>query len=154
MEKWTMRFLFASISGVMLSCSGALQPRQAAVNATCLDKFKPIFTSDLYAASADVTGKHLSGLILFKTMPDSSVRVVFTNEAGVKFFDFGFQRDGKFTAHQVIRQLNRKLVVRTLQKDFELAMMSRVGKENPGAYLDKGELRFAFGGKNETDWVV
>ena len=150
-----MRFLLISMLGGLMSCRPALQPRQpAAVDVACINKFKPHFTSDLYDASVDVIGKHISGLVLFKMMPDSAMRIVFTNEAGIKFFDFGFQGDGKFSAHYVIKQLNRKLVVKTLRKDFELTMMSRVGKEQPEAYFVKDELRFSFAGKKETDWVV
>src|SRR5258706_1999072 len=81
-------FLFALC---LLSCASSyhdLQPVQG--NASCLKKFRPVFHADWYNASVDVIGKHLSGLLLFKMMPDSSTRVVFTNEVGVTFFDFEF----------------------------------------------------------------
>ncbi|MEJ1237664.1 hypothetical protein WBG78_06035 [Chryseolinea sp. T2] len=77
-------------------------------------------TSSLYQASIDVTGHHLSGLLVIKAMPDSSWRAVFTNEAGVKFIDLGLGHDGKVTVHHAIRQLNRKPILITLGKDFAL----------------------------------
>ena len=101
-----------------------------------------------------MTGKHLSGLVLFKTMPDSSLRIVFTNEAGVKFFDFGFLPDGSFKAYSVIKQLNKKPVVKTLQQDFELILMRKVGRETPSIYHDGNHLKFGFEGKKNTDYVV
>ena len=55
-------------------------------------------------------------------MPDSSQRVVFTSEAGVTFFDFGFEQPKKFTVYSILRKLNRKSVVKTLRKDFELVL--------------------------------
>ena len=38
----------------------------------------------------NVVGNHLSGLLLIKKMPDSSTRMVFSNEMGLGFFDFEF----------------------------------------------------------------
>jgi hypothetical protein len=57
---------------------------------SCIQKFKPDFRQVVYRTSADVVGKHLSGLLVFKFMPDSSTRVVFSNEMGFSLFDFGF----------------------------------------------------------------
>ena len=56
----------------------------------CLLQFKPVFTKALYSTTVDVVGKHLSGLLLVKAMPDSSTRLVFSNEMGFKYFDFEF----------------------------------------------------------------
>ena len=55
-------------------------------------------------------------------MPDSSKRVVFTNEAGITFFDFAFSKDGVFKTITVIKQLNKKPVIRTLRRDFALVL--------------------------------
>src|SRR5688572_1834391 len=145
-----IRFLCLSLL-VILGCDPArptLQPAQ--VDVGCVKKLKPVFKSDLYNASIDVVGKHLSGLVLVKSMPDSSMRVVFTNEAGIKFFDFGFQPDGSFKAHQVIKQLNKKAVVKTLRQDFELVLMTRANRETPSAYANGSELKFGFAGKKDT----
>ena len=150
-----IRFLCLSFLALLMSCSPSVPALQSAqVDVACIKKFKPVFKSDLYNASIDVVGKHLSGLVLFKSMPDSSMRVVFTNEAGIKFFDFGFQSDGSFKAHQVMKQLNKKAVEKTLRQDFELVLMTRSQKETPKAYVNGSELKFAFAGKKDTDFVV
>ena len=103
MKSLAMRFLFLSLILMSGACSPKLPSVQslqpAVADAGCIKKFKPVFQSDWYAASIDVVGKHLSGLLLFKSMPDSSMRVVFTNEAGIKFFDFGFASNDDFTVH-------------------------------------------------------
>lgn len=92
-------------------------------NVDCVNKLAPSrFHTAWYHASVDVVGNHISGLLLVKNMPDSSYRVVFTNEAGVTFFDFGFLVDGTFKVHNVIKQLNKGPVIQTLQKDFELIL--------------------------------
>jgi hypothetical protein len=88
----------------------------------CANKLAPRrINSSWYHASVDVVGNHISGLLLIKNMPDSSKRVVFTSEAGVTFFDFGFST-GNFQVHNIIKQLDRKPVVETLRKDFELIL--------------------------------
>ena len=58
-------------------------------------------------------------------MPDSSTRIVFSNEAGFKFFDFGFHNDA-FTVYYIVSQMDRKAVIKTLRKDFELVLMRHV----------------------------
>ena len=55
-------------------------------------------------------------------MPDSSQRIVFTNESGMTLLDFGFEFKGKFKVHFVTRKLDKKPVIHTLRKDFELIL--------------------------------
>ena len=148
------RFLCVSILWFLVGCATLPPGQVTTADVQCIRKFKPTFKSDWYNASIDVIGKHLSGLVLFKVMPDSSHRVVFTNEAGIKFFDFGFQPDGKKITHQVIEQLDREMVVRTLQKDFELTLMNQVGMLVPRIYSQGEELFFSFPGKKETDAII
>lgn len=149
------RFLCLSILITILGCAPVRTTLPTVqIDITCIHKFKPVFQSDWYNTSVDVVGKHLSGLILFKHMPDGSVRVVFTNEAGVKFFDFGFRDDGTFTIYHIIKQLNKKPVVTALQKDFELLLLSEMGYKKPVSYQERNELKFAFAGKKETNYVV
>ena len=149
-----IRYLLASISLLIISCAPALyQGELIQAETKCIEKFKPVFISELYEAKVDVIGKHISGLLLFKTMPDSSTRVVFTNEAGVKFFDFEFSRKG-FRVYQIIRQLNKKPVVKTLQKDFEMILMQWIGSEKPMVYKNGTELRYVFSHDKERDCVI
>lgn len=94
----------------------------------CVNKFKPEFTRALYNTQVDVTGKHLSGLLIIKAMPDSSIRIVFSNEAGFKFFDFGFEQNG-FKVYYIFEQMDKKAVIKTLRKDFELVLMKHLNAE-------------------------
>lgn len=104
----------------------------AAGNVASLQKFKPYFTVALYNTLVDVVGNHLSGVLLIKKMPDSSTRMVFSNEMGFKYFDFEFAADGNFKVHSIIKQMNRKAVLKTLRKDFELILMNKM----PGSKVD------------------
>jgi hypothetical protein len=59
-------------------------------------------------------------------MPDSTLRVVFTNEAGVKFFDYEFSKTGSFRIVESIKPLKRKVVSNVLRKDLALATLLKV----------------------------
>src|SRR5882762_1062440 len=85
-----------------------------------VQRFKPVITTALYKIDVNVVGKYLSGLLLLKTMPDSSIRIVFSNEMGFKFFDFEFASGGRFKVNYIIKQMNRRPVITTLRQDFSL----------------------------------
>lgn len=93
----------------------------------CVQQFRPRFTSALYKTQVDVVGNHLSGLLVIKVMPDSSTRVVFASEMGLTFFDFAFLPDGQFKVYQIIKKMNKKAVIKTLRKDFELILFQHTG---------------------------
>ncbi|SHN77706.1 hypothetical protein [Chitinophaga sp. CF418] len=112
------------LMGLLSGCSAAyknLQPTSGDVN--CVTKFRPQFANTLYSTQVDILKHHLSGLLFFKQMPDSSLRVVFANEMGFKFFDFEFTRDGGFVKHYMLPKMDKKAVVKTLRGDFELVLL-------------------------------
>ena len=98
-----------------------LKPANGDVN--CIRNFAPQFSNTLYSTSVDITKHHFSGILFFKHMPDSSTRIVFANEMGVKFFDFGFTKDDQFIKYYVMPKLDKKVVVKALKKDLELVIM-------------------------------
>lgn len=98
-----------------------LQPATGDVK--CVKAFKPQFSNTLYSAIIDVTKHHFSGILYFKAMPDSSTRIVFTNEIGVKFFDFAFAKDGTFTKHYILPKMDKKVVIKALRNDLRLVMV-------------------------------
>lgn len=110
-------------------------------NPGCLQKFKPTFTNNWYDANVDVMGNHISGLMLFKQMPDSSMRVAFTSKTGLKFLDFEFSPNGEFTPHYVIENLNRKVVIEALKEDFEVLLMKSL-EEWPILSYSESELYY------------
>ena len=118
-----MHYLLLS-SLLLIGCSSAyrnLQKTSGDIHA--IEKFRPVFKVALYKTEVNVMGNYLSGLLLLKKMPDSSTRIVFSNELGLTFFDFEFSKKGDFKVYQVIKQMDRKAVIKTLRKDFELILM-------------------------------
>src|SRR5438128_6245701 len=127
MYRSRMRFLL-SISCLFFLCScfsPYKQLQKANENVSCVKQFKPVFTTALYNTQVNVVGKHLSGLLIIKTMPDSSIRIVFSNEAGFKFFDFEFNGNN-FKVYYIYKQMNKKSVLKTLRKDFQLVLMNNL----------------------------
>ncbi len=113
-------------------------------DASRIQKFKPGFHGALYKATVDVVGNHLSGLLLIKKMPDSSTRMVFSNEMGLTFFDFEFAADGNFKVHSVIKKMHKKSVLKTLQHDFELVLMNHLDYTNASERTHEGLTWFVF----------
>lgn len=152
-----MRCLFFSLPCIfLLSCASDYHLlKSIEVNAECARKIAPrnIHTS-WYKAGIDVTGKHFSGLLLIKNMPDSSIRVVFTTEAGMTWFDFGFSNDCHFTVYTIIKKLNRSPVIQTLRKDFELILGIPFRKASFQSWMAGDQVYFGVTQKNETAYFI
>jgi hypothetical protein len=148
--------LFSLCSILLLSCSSDYRYLRAVpTDETCVRKIAPAhLQTSWYHASIDVIGKHISGLLLIKNMPDSSDRVVFTSEAGVTFFDFGFASDGSFKVYTIIKQFDRNPVIRTLRKDFELTLGLPFEKGIYQSRATADELYFGVTKKNETAYFI
>jgi len=116
-------FLLLACAWQLCSCTSAYRNlQQGSGSADCITQFRPQFTNTLYSTQVNVLKHHLSGLLFFKQMPDSSLRVVFANEMGFKFFDFEFTKDSGFVKHYMLPKMDKKAVVTTLRKDFELVL--------------------------------
>jgi hypothetical protein len=113
-------------------------------NAACPGSFRPAIGRALYTASIEVTGKKLSGLLLIKSMPDSSIRTVFSSQTGMSFFDFGFGPGDGFKVYHIIKQMDRKPVIQTLQKDFELILFKNMGSGKTYTLRDSSKDYHAF----------
>lgn len=151
-----MRFLLLINCFLLFSCGSAyktLVPAEG--DPGCLQKFKPRFTTNWYEANVDVMGNHISGLMLFKLMPDSSMRIAFTSKSGLKFLDFEFTKNGQFKSHYVIDNLNKKVVINTLRKDFEIILMHSLD-EWPILSYSKSDLYYYAvpDPDNEADYYV
>lgn len=77
-------------------------------------------------------------------MPDSSTRMVFSSETGFTFFDFEFAADGNFKVYSIIKKMNKRSVIKTLQHDFELVLMNRLDSSTASVRTQDGLLYFIF----------
>jgi len=152
-----MRFLVLSSFIFFLSgCAPLYKDLQAAnTDAACLYKFVPAFSSTLYKADVNIIGKNLSGLLLIKKMPDSSVRFLFSNEPGLTFFDMGFAKDGTFKVYKILKKMNKKAVIKTLRKDFEMILMQQMNMIRLQSLKDSQFAYFTFSsGKDHYYYIT
>jgi len=156
MNRFLIRYLLLSSSLLLLSCTSAYRSlRPISVDGACARKMTPsAMNTSWYQADIDVVNKHLSGLVLIKNMPDSSQRVVFTSEAGVTFFDFGFKRPGKFKVYAVIKKLSGKAALKTLQKDFELLLGEPFARGDLQSWKTQDETFFGVTQKKEVAYFI
>lgn len=155
MPAFRMRFLWLSSLCCLCACTSAYKgAREAVPPRNCLDQFRPRFSKVLYTTSVDVVGKHLSGILLMKQMPDSSTRIVFSNEMGFKYFDLEFAADGAFKAYYVLPQMNKKSVLTTLRKDFGLLLMQHLDWTQAFLLHKNGLLYFGFPQEKGNNYYV
>ena len=145
MRKSKIRFLiFLDLVCTILSCNQYRHMQRISSNASCIQKFEPDFSHVVYKTSVDVIGKHISGILVVKHMPDSSTRVVFTNEMGFSYFDFGFPSDSGFKVFQIAPIMNKEGLIKTLRKDFELLLFRNMENSKYYALMDSGLIYHAF----------
>src|SRR6186997_3182310 len=146
MLKSRIRYLLSgSLLLFFFGCSPVYMQMQTTTgNISGLAKFKPVFNAVLYKTEVDVVGNHLSGLLLIKKMPDSSTRMVFSNEMGFSFFDFEFAADGQFKVYSITKQMNKRSVIKTLQHDFELILMNNMNNSTASVKTEDGLIYFIF----------
>jgi len=134
------------LSGVMWfgSCNSYRHLQKSQPRENCVLQFKPEFYRVVYKTSADVKKIHISGLLIIKKMPDSSTRILFTNEMGFPFFDFGFGADSGFTVYQITPDMNKKYLIKTLRKDFELILFRNMGSTSSYTLMDSQLVYHAY----------
>jgi len=78
----------------------------------------------VYKANIEVYGKHLGGLMIIKKIANKHHRVVFATEFGSRILDFEFIKND-FKINFVLDELNKKMVLNTLKKDFKLLLKEK-----------------------------
>jgi len=147
-----MRHFLGLISIIVLLLVSCASPYRALheikdTKATAL-KYKPIFKREVYRCTVD--GKflfkkfHLSGILFFKQMDDGNTRVVFQNEMGFTFFDFGWNQNDSVKVYDILPQLNKPAVVKLLKKDLNLFMMRGLDKPSETLYKKDRDTYYRF----------
>lgn len=146
MLQFRIRYLLSgSCLFFFMSCTPVYRQMQTTTgNISGLAKFKPAFSVALYKTQVDVVGNHLSGLLLIKKMQDNSIRMVFSNELGFTFFDFEFTPDRNFKVFSIIKKMNKKAIIKTLRKDFELILMEGLDSAAVSVRTNNGSKYYVF----------
>lgn len=77
----------------------------------------------VYKANIKVYGNELTGIFIAKKINDSTHRIVFTTEFGNKLLDFEIS-EKDFKVNSIVSELDRKILINTLVKDFRLLLRS------------------------------
>lgn len=97
-------------------------------------RFQPEFDKVLYRCIVDgrfIFKKfHLSGVLFFKQLENGTKRAIFQNEMGIAFFDLEWDKDGNFKVRQIMEQLDKEAVKKTLRKDLEMLLMIGMDKNS------------------------
>lgn len=116
-----IRFFQISILLLFVSCSlpttkGYLERSVSKINIEN-NYFSNEKTDYIYKAKIDIYNKKFGGILIIKKTGVDQHRVVFTTEFGNKIFDFEIT-NGTFKMNYVLEELNKKIILKTLQDDF------------------------------------
>ncbi|WP_264558321.1 hypothetical protein [Flavobacterium sp. N2270] len=125
MQKWTIRLLLISISFFLFSCKTYQVSGEKLEISNSKVILNPYFSNEnldyVYKTHIEVYGNDLSGIFVTKKINDSIHRVVFTTDFGNKLLDFEISNNS-FKVNYVVEDLDRKLILNTLEKDFKLLL--------------------------------
>ena len=121
------RILYLIISGCLAAIfSGCAVKKVDGFQEKALEQriYKATYFSDpaidyVYKAHISVYGNDLGGIFIAKQIAENTHRVAFTTEFGNKLFDFTLT-DTDFTVNYILEELDRKIILNTLKKDFML----------------------------------
>ncbi len=129
---------YLRLSSVILlflaSCATPYKTLQQAPVQQSIYGYQPEFDRVLYRCIVDgrfIFKKfHLSGVLFFKQLENGTKRAIFQNEMGIAFFDLEWDKDGNFKVRQMMEQLDKEAVKKTLRKDLEMLLMMGMDKSS------------------------
>ena len=86
--------------------------------------FSDLSKDYVYKAKLDIYGNYFGGILIVKKISEAKHRVVFTTEFGSKIFDFLYDGD-TFTKNFILPDLDKKIIVNTLEKDFRILITEK-----------------------------
>lgn len=126
MQKLTTRFLIINLLLVLLiSCKSYKIEGATKIESKQINFQNNYFSNPemdyVYKAHIEVYGNDLSGLFVVKKINYSVYRVVLTTDFGNKLLDFELS-ETDFKVNYIIDDLNKKIIINTLRKDFGLLL--------------------------------
>lgn len=94
------------------------------------------FKKALFKGSLDIREHHLTGLLFIKKTSDSSYRIVFNNEIGMKFFDLELFRED-YKVHYCFPSLSRKSLLKILETDFRILLTGNLSDVQKNSLVER-----------------
>ena len=136
--------LIFSAGSYPLPVSAQMPPEQPGIPVPFNPVFDTSFRKGLYKATMDIGKRHISGLVYIKKINDSTFRMLFNNEIGMKFFDLEISRL-QFIIHSCYPSLDRKELMSILKYDlrmlFFLSRKVKMVKQEPTDSTDQDLYR-------------
>lgn len=118
-----------------------------------ISSFKNTYFADtskdyVYKANIEVYGHHIGGMLIIKKIKEKHHRVVLSTEIG-KAFDFEFV-DGVFKKNYVFEDMDKAIIINTLEKDFKLllrednSVLKQYADAEYDVYQSQQEKRYNF----------
>lgn len=104
--------------------------------------FSGSFEKRLFKTTFDIRDHHMTGYTLVKKTSDTSIRVVFTSEIGMTWYDLEFF-PGRMVRHTVFGPLDRKVVLNILEQDLRAILYSTEAHPRPQVYRISGSGDYA-----------
>ena len=98
--------------------------------------FNDGFNKVLFKAQIQLYNKYFSGLLFIKSIENNTIRIVFVTEIGIKIFEFEFINND-FNVHYCLEMFNKKVILKTLEKDIKLLLMNNLVDEKVKIFEDK-----------------
>ncbi len=144
-SSFLLKFLLIGIILFNVSCASftkSFDPKEKTI-----ENFTPEYLKDFEEASFKISieafDNHFGGIMVTKKLKTNHYRFAFLNEFGGKMMDFEML-NRELKLNYAIEQLNRKIILNMLEKDFAMLFSEEVFIENEFA---KNEYRFLDAGK-------
>ncbi|RLD67495.1 MAG: hypothetical protein DRI84_02255 [Bacteroidetes bacterium] len=87
----------------------------------------------VYKTKIQLKENSYSGLLLVRRNADSSFRIAFVTEVGMKIFEFEFfpRKKNSFHVVSILSYLDKKIIISTLGRDFESLFMTFTAFKQP-----------------------
>lgn len=161
MEKSLKSFLLLSSLSVLFSgCTVSRTGQKFELSPGSKKALNQRISTGSYDTKIDFFNKHLSGLLVFKALNDTTKRVVFITETGFKFFDFEFTPAG-FAVRYCLSALNKKPILNIFKNDLGLIVNGSEGhlvglkqKNSLKTYIFAGGKKYDYFTLNEKQELV
>jgi hypothetical protein len=132
--------LFTGISSLINGQSKTSGPGQGPQTWSVFDT---AFEKALFKGTLDISKHHLSGLFFMKRTSPGSIRIMFSNEMGMTFFDVELKGD-EFIIHSCFPSLNKASLMKMLHSDFRLLLIpaTNIKYMKPLKSKDPGQVVF------------
>ena len=119
-HRYLLTFLLLSGFSVPGLCQTAgYSPAEGPLSRSIFDS---TFEKALYKGTFDISKHHLSGLFFIKRTSSNSIRILFSSELGINFFDLELKGD-QFIVHSCFPSLNKNSLLKLLENDFRLLLI-------------------------------